>query len=202
MTAAGERGRGRKRCRDDRLRSTPIPHELLPLDPAFESHLKSRASHEDLIVCIGFATIHLIKRKYRILLRDPSLLLLCLLIYFLAAPGFVRGVPILEASPRSLTPSARSSLARRAGLGTTRDTEVKQLSTFTRREARERAESAKGEEGQGRWGRVRTSLPTLVVLDDTRLLVDLCSELLLGHRLSLGVFVLHSSFGHGGSNPT
>ena len=45
-----------------------------------------------------------------------------------------------------------------------------------------------------------TSLPTLVLLNDTGSLVDLGRELLLGHRLSLSGLGLHSSFGHGDSD--
>lgn len=41
-----------------------------------------------------------------------------------------------------------------------------------------------------------TSFTALVLLNDTWLLVDLGSKLLLGHRLALGVLVLHSSLGH------
>lgn len=61
--------------------------------------------------------------------------------YFLL-PGLARGVPMSLGSPRSLTPSTRSSLARRAGEGTAQEVEVvgERRSATESRTARKRQE--------------------------------------------------------------
>lgn len=45
-----------------------------------------------------------------------------------------------------------------------------------------------------------TGLAGLILLDDRGLLVDFGCELLLRHRLALGVFVLHTGLGHSGAD--